>query len=69
MIVQPAFFPSPLEDGDSLVILTSENAYVLHTKGGEYAVYYNDELFGVLASEESIFVPPYCDLEIIQEGG
>lgn len=69
VILQPAFSPPVIEDGDSLVILTPQNSYILHTDDGKYVIYYNDDFYSVITSEESLLSQPYCDLSIIQEGG
>ena len=68
VVLQPAFPPPTAEDGFEMIILTPQNAYILHTKSGEYIVYYNNDFHAILASEESLRSPPHCNLQIIEEG-
>jgi len=53
VIVQPAFLYGPL----------------IHTNHEEYEIYYKDDFYTALATKESLYSPPYCDLPIIQENG
>ncbi len=67
VILQPASFPNPIEDGVSVAALTPDNAYILQTQEGVLIVYYNGTPYGMPISEDMMKKEPLSNLPIISE--
>ena len=66
IIIQPAYTPTEIKDDPTMVIITSENAWLIPIENNQYELWVDGSYYGTM-SYEAVNSPPYNQLPIYEK--